>query len=145
MDPIAKRGLAIGTCLIIINIGSGGFTLNFYTGSFFVRSGSLYDPNMCSIISICCQIMGIYLASLIVDKFGRRVLMMFSTAGAGISLAVTGTFVYISEEVMDLSEVTWIPVISLSATLFFQSIGIFPLCFVIISEVVPTKVLLNFI
>ena len=126
---------------MLLNISSGGFVLTFYTGTFFIKSGSAFDPNVSAIIAMIFQMLGIYLASLMVDKFGRRYLLMYSTTGTGMSLALTGIYAYLSQKMdIDVSGLSWIPVASLSAAMFCQSMGIFPLCFVIVSEVVPSKV-----
>ena len=139
--PTARRGILISSFLMFLNVASGGYVLTFYIGTFFLKSGSRFDPNVSAIVAMCFQILGIYLASLMVDKFGRRFLLMFSTTGTGLSLALTGLYIYVSQEMcIDLSGLSWIPVVSLSAALFCQSIGIFPLCFVILSEVIPSKV-----
>ena len=127
--------------MVFLCIFSGGIVLNTYTSQFYAGSGSLIDPNVSSIVTVVAQLLGTFIASYAVDKFGRRFLMIVSTLGGGLCFAATGLFIYFSVEVgMDLSMITWIPIVSFSGAVLFHSIGLFPLVYVIILEVVPAKV-----
>lgn len=142
VNPIARRGLLIGTFLITLNIFSGGFILAYYTGSIFEGSGSSMDSKISSILSIAVQLMGTCIASFVVDKLGRKIILMISTFGTSFGLAVTATFMYLATQTeLNLNSFAWIPVVSLSSALFFLAIGIMPLSFVVVSEVVPSRVI----
>lgn len=112
-----------------------------YASTIFKDSGSDLDSNVSSIILISVQIIGTFLASLLVDKLGRRKLMFASTFGTAIASAIMGTFNFMSESGYELQAFNWVPVASLSLSLFSASFGIFPLAFVVLAEVLPAKVI----
>lgn len=112
-----------------------------YASKIFKDSGSNLDSSVSSIILISVQIVATFIASLLVDKFGRRKLMFASTLGTAISLGIMGTFNFLSASGYDLQVFNWVPVASLSLSMFTASFGIYPLVFVVIAEVLPAKVM----
>lgn len=114
-----------------------------YAGKIFKDSGSDLDTNISSIILISIQIMATFIATGLVDKLGRRKLMLTSTVGAALGSALMGTFTFLSSLGYDLQNWNWVPVASLSFSLFMSSFGIFPLVFVILAEVLPAKVIIT--
>lgn len=61
---------------------------------FFLNSGSHFDPNLSSIILMAVQLFGTYVVSLLVDKFGRKFLMILSTLITSLSYGVMGMFTF---------------------------------------------------
>lgn len=138
--PAAGKGLFIGIALMTLNIYSGAFILINYAGSIFKASGSDIDPNMSAIIMMTIQLVGTYVATFVVDRFGRRILMIISTLGTAIGLGAMGTYTFLATENVELSSFAWVPIVSISCSMFFVSLGIMPLGFVILAEVLPSKV-----
>lgn len=89
---------------------------------------------------ISVQLVGTWVATFLIDRVGRRVLLIASTIGCGTGLALMGTFIYLSKQDLDLSDLSWVPVASLSLAVFMASIGLLPLVFVVLGEVLPSKV-----
>jgi hypothetical protein len=52
---------------------SGNFAIMTYTAEIFESSGSSLKPNESAMIVAFIQFFGIYVASICVDKFGRKV------------------------------------------------------------------------
>lgn len=111
-----------------------------YASNIFKESGSDMDPNTSAIIMILVQMLGTWATTFLIDRVGRRVLLMASTIGSGTGLALMGTFIFLSHQDLDLSDLSWIPVASLSLTVFMAAIGLLPLSFVVLGEVLPSKV-----
>lgn len=86
------------------------------------------------------QLLGTFLASIIVDRLGRRVLMIGSSFGASGLYAIMAIFTFMTTKGYDLSTLNWIPVVTLSIALFSLAMGIVPLSFVIMTEILPIKV-----
>ena len=139
-NPEARRGLFIASCLIFLNILTGSFMLSYYSGTTFKESGSTLDPTMSSIIVMVVQLVGTYTASILIDRCGRRILLMLSSTGASIGFSVMGTFSYLSQCGYNLEVFKLVPIISFSVSSYCLAIGLTPLCFVITAEVLPSKV-----
>lgn len=88
----------------------------------------------------CLQIAGTYVTTIFIDRVGRKVLLIISGSGCAIGLTVMGVFSYLFECGFDVSGLNWIPVVSLSFVIFIASIGLIPIPYVIIAEVLPQKV-----
>lgn len=130
----------MGIVLVTQNILCGSFILIFYAGSIFKDSGSKLDPNISSIIMMSVQLAGTYTATFCVDRCGRRIVMMVSTFGTFAGLSMLAIFIYLSSRGFDLLAFNLVPVISCSIAVFSLSLGIVPLTFVILAEVLPNKV-----
>lgn len=111
-----------------------------YTGTIFRQSGSELDPNTCSIIVAAIQVVGVYTSSLLVDRVGRKALLLISSSGAAIALAMLGTFSYLHRQGVNVQAFDFIPLVSFSFYVFITCIGIMPLPFVILAEILPPKV-----
>lgn len=70
----ARKGLIIGMFLITLNQFSGTYAIITYTADIFKESGSSLSPNESSIVVAFIQIVGIYVSTLCVDRFGRKVI-----------------------------------------------------------------------
>lgn len=119
---------------------SGTFALLSYSTTVFKDSGSDFDPYISSIIFTSLQIFGTYCTSLLIDRVGRKVLLIVSASGASVGLATMATFSYFHKYGYDVSAFNLVPVISLSFFIFISSVGLIPIPYVIIAEVLPRKV-----
>lgn len=70
------------------------------------------------------QVLGVYTSSILVDRIGRKILLIASASGAALSLAALGTFSYLNAHDIDLTRFNWIPLLAISVYLFVTSIGI---------------------
>ncbi|XP_037038802.1 facilitated trehalose transporter Tret1-like [Bradysia coprophila] len=138
--PAARRGLLIGVMLMAINQFSGCFVLLNYSATIFRDSGSDINPNTSSIIMASIQCIGTYVATFLVDKVGRKLLLTISASATTIGLAVMGTYSYLDHLDFDLHHFDWVPVVSLSFVIFIASIGILPLPYIVLAEVLPDKI-----
>lgn len=130
----------MGFCLTFLSLFSGTFAMINYTGTIFKESGSDFDPNMSSIVVAAIQVVGVYIASMLVDRVGRKTLLIVSSAGAAVALAMLGTFSFLINQGVTMPNLNWIPLVAFSFYVFITCIGVLPLPFVILSEILPPKV-----
>lgn len=138
--PEARYGFQISFSLLFFGVFCGNIILTNYAASIFKQSGSKIDPHISSIIMMCIQVLGVSVASIFVDKLGRRSLLMLSTFGTALGMFCMASFNYLIHEGIDMTQFNWVPVISLSFSVFMASVGILPLYFVVLCEVLPMKV-----
>lgn len=98
------------------------------------------DPFVSSILAALAQTVGVIFAANLVERTGRKLLILVSCIGGAFFLILTALFSWASQAGYDLTYVNWIPIISLPSFVFIISSGIIPLCFVVIVEILPTKV-----
>lgn len=140
MTPNAIKALIVGPVLMAVNQFSGTLTLISYAATIFTESGSSFDPNMSAIVMGCLQICGTYCTSLLIDRVGRKCLLIISCGGSAVGLAVMGVYSFMNEHGYGMDAFHFVPVLSLSFVIFVASIGIIPIPYVIIAEVLPRKV-----
>lgn len=138
--PDAIRGMIIGPILMAANQFSGAFTLANYAVTVFNETGSTVDPSLSSIIMGTTQLVGTIFASSLIDRVGRKLLLLTSMAGATVMLVVTGIYCYLNWHGYDIGYLNLLPVITLSAFIFLTAIGMNPVPYVITAEVLPAKV-----
>jgi MFS family permease len=137
---MALKGLSIGLFLMALNQFSGCFALITYTATIFEESGSSMNANMASIIVAVFQILGTYFSTIFVDRAGRKILLLVSAIGTSIGLSSMGCFSYMSNQGHNVSSLNWMPIFNLSFVIFFGSIAILILPFLVLAEMIPNKV-----
>lgn len=120
---------------------SGTFTLVNYAGPIFKASGSDFDPNVSSFFVGALQIVGTCFTFFLIDKVGRKFLLLVSIGGSAIGSMLMGTYSYLSVNGYDVSSFNMVPVVSLSFVIFISSIGIIPIPYIIAAELFPQKVM----
>ncbi|XP_050077687.1 facilitated trehalose transporter Tret1-like isoform X2 [Anopheles maculipalpis] len=137
--PEAKRGLFIGVFVMALNQFSGIFAILTYAGTIFQMSGTGIDPNVALVLVAVINICGNLTSFAIIDRVGRKILLLLSAIGVGLALAVLGAHSYLLTIGYDLRGVEWLPVLALAMTLFLAAIGITNVPFFIVPEVMPPK------
>lgn len=136
----AIKAILIGFSLTAINLFSGMFAMINYTASIFKASGSTIDPHVSSIIVAVIQILGVYGSTNLVDRIGRKTLLMFSTSGAFIGLIMLGTYSYLNENGFDVEQYNYVPLLGFSTFVLINCFGILPLPFIVLTEILPAEV-----
>lgn len=108
-----------------------------------MESGSSLSPNQSAIIIAFIQLLGSIASILIVERIQRKLLYSLSCFGTVLGLICFGMHGLVMT-LMEIENINWIPIASMSFVIFIASVGIMPLTFTILSEVLPLKVNLNF-
>lgn len=130
--------MAIGIFLVFLLAFSGNTIIMQYTAFIFSITGSPLSPNEAAIVIAAIQVVGILIMGVLVDRAGRRKLMMTSCIGSAISLILMAVYLLFKEGGSDLP--SWVSLLLLMLTILFNSMGISSLLFVMCVEIVPFKV-----
>lgn len=133
---------ALNFTLLVCNQLSGSFALFNYTSHIFNELETAMEANTCTIIVGAAQVIGILCAVGLVDRLGRRVLLLTSMAGMGIGELGIALLAQLASKEF-LAEVNWLSLLLMCWVAFIASIGVIPLIFVIIIENLPAKVSAN--
>lgn len=132
--------MMISPFLMAVSQFSGAFAIINYAETIFKITGSSFDPQISAIIMAAVQVVGTYTASQLMDKVGRKILLLVSLAGGFLALIITGTYSNLAKNEFDVSSFNWLPVVSISLFIFLCAIGTLPVPYVILSEVIPQRV-----
>lgn len=141
MRKAALKSIVIGIVLVANEQFSGTFVLLFSISRVFQRNGATSPtPEISTIIVGVIQLIGSASANLLIDRWGRKPLLIFGTCSVAVGLCVFGIVTQLMEHVETSTFVKTIPVIALSWVVFVANVGVFPLTFVILSEISPENV-----
>ncbi|XP_047365216.1 facilitated trehalose transporter Tret1-like [Vespa velutina] len=115
----------------------------FYMQSIFAATGSTMDPNVSTIIVGSVQVAASFVTPLIVDRLGRRLLLITSGIGEIVTLAALGLFFYlkdVKEDVEVVESISWLPVVSLVIFIATYCIGWGPLPWAVMGEMFASDV-----
>lgn len=132
--------MIISPFLMAINQFTGTFAISSYAETIFKSTGSSFDPQISSITMAAVQVIGTYTASQLMDKVGRKILLLVSLSGCFVTHIITGTYSYLAKNEIDVSDFNWVPIVSISSFIFIASIGILPAPYVMLSEMIPQRV-----
>lgn len=140
VNPTALRAMMICPFLMVVNQFSGYFAVISYAQTVFMNTGSTVDPQISSIALAATQVAGTYAASQLMDRLGRKVVLLISLSGNLVALSIAGTYCYLVKHDFNMDAFHWVPVVAISSFLLFCSVGILPAPYVMMSEVIPLRV-----
>lgn len=132
--------MIIGPTLMAVSQFSGTFTISSYAAIIFTESGSALPPNLSAIVIGTVQIFGTYTASTLIDRLGRKMLLLISTSCSALALVVTAIYTYLGHTGHDVTPYNVLPVISISIYIYVSAAGIIPVPYVLVNEMFPRKV-----
>jgi SP family facilitated glucose transporter-like MFS transporter 8 len=135
-----RRALIIGLVLVTNLQFCGIFAILSYTVNIFREAGSDLSPNNSTILIGALQLAGSCVSSLLIDKAGRKILLLVSNTCMAICLAALGGYFFFKSRGSDVSEFGWLPVSSLSVYIAAISLGVAPITFLMVSEIFEPKV-----
>ncbi|EDV57599.1 facilitated trehalose transporter Tret1 [Drosophila erecta] len=138
----ALKALATGLVLMIANIFTGTFAFNNYMSNIFDAVHTQLDPNTNTIIIGAVQILGTLASIYLVDRYGRKILLIVSCAGSGIGTSAFGLYAFYAEEQkVDLSAFSaWLPVTLMAFIIFIANVGVISVTMVVLVEILPQKI-----
>jgi sugar porter (SP) family MFS transporter len=128
--------------LFILQELSGIDAVTFYTVDIFQSAGVTLDSYYSTIILGVVQMVASLIAALLVDKSGRRFFLITSEIAMVISLGAFGIFFYVKsiDETFAIAYLQWVPLVSLLMYVVAYSIGVGPITYMILGEIMPQHV-----
>lgn len=119
----AIRGLIIGYGLMLFQQFSGVNAIIFYASTIFEAAGSTMAPEVSTIIVGVMQVVAVFVSSLIVDKLGRRLLLLVSVVFMFLTTLIMGFYFYFKSNGTDVSSIGWLPLLSICLFIVLFSLG----------------------
>lgn len=119
---------------------SGYGILAMNSAAVFAEAGSLFSPIQSSILIAIVQFMAGTLNMFLIDRCGRRFLLIASCAGGAIGMTILSIHHFLKEQ---LPHTNWIPVVCVIFSIFFLTCGIAIVPGIVAIDILPSKVFLN--
>lgn len=135
-----RRGLVITVGLNAIQQLSGINAILGYAGILFDASNVSLSGDVIAILIGLVNVFGVLLAMIVIEKVGRRPLLLVSTLGGSVSLLVLGLFFYLKKfSFMILNTLSWVPVTSALLFIVFFAVGLASIPVSLPSELFPVN------
>jgi len=129
------RPTLIGLALFFFQQMSGANAVSLYTVEVFKSAGTEINPNLASIIVAVCQFLTVIVSTFLVDRVGRKILLITSETVMILSLCSLGLFFYLKDDM----NVNWIPLPAFMSFIVGYNIGMGPIPWLVISELLPSQ------
>ncbi|XP_055606150.1 facilitated trehalose transporter Tret1-like [Uranotaenia lowii] len=145
MDLFKSRGnlkaLIICCGLISFQQLSGINVILFYSQTIFAKTGSSMSPAISTILVGIVQVVASAATPLIVDRLGRKPILLVSAAGMCLAHGTMGLYFYMDHIKSDAVEsISWLPIFSLIFFVTVYCIGFGPLPWAVLGEMFPANV-----
>lgn len=140
LTPGNRRCLTIGVMLGLFQQLSGSQAIMMYTQQLFDDINVDLDGKYLAMILGVVQIFSTGLCVIIVDRYGRRPLLLLSSIGSFSATGVIALYFNLRWIGIDTSSVSWLPALGCMLYVVFYSLGLAPLPTAMIGELFPTNV-----
>ncbi|KAM7018773.1 solute carrier family 2, facilitated glucose transporter member 8 [Tautogolabrus adspersus] len=156
-DPGVYKPLIIGVMLMIFQQMTGINAIMFYAETIFEQA-HFKESDLASVIVGTIQVVFTAVAALIMDKAGRKILLIISGVAMSISTAAFGVYFYLTPKpsitlqnslLLDVQtsaglephqDLAWLALVSMAVFITGFAIGWGPIPWLVMSEIFPAKV-----
>jgi SP family facilitated glucose transporter-like MFS transporter 8 len=136
-DPDLRVPLAISCTLMMLQQFSGINAVIFYAGTIF-ESAAIRNPNTPPMIMMTVQVVGTIGVSWLIDRAGRRVLLLGSSMGMCTASVGMGMFFYF--EHVHGTSANWLALVSMLGYIASFAGGMGAIPWVLMAEIFPVRV-----
>lgn len=107
----------------------------FYTGSIFDAANTGIDSELATILVGVMQVLATFVSSMIVDRVGRRILLLISIFVMAICKIMLGVYFHMKDEdEQSVVNIAWLPVFALCLYIVVFSLGFGPIPWLMVGE-----------
>lgn len=136
----AVKVLVICYALMLAQQLSGINAVIFNTGTIFDSAGASILPAIATIIIGIIQVIATFVSSLVVDKLGRRILLLLSALVMCVCSTALGVFFFLKERGENVEGISWLPLVSLSLFIIAFSLGFGPIPWMMAGELCTMEI-----
>lgn len=120
---------------------SGISALSLFTQTIFIQAGGNISPIIATIFYLIAQLIMTFSGSVLLEKYGRKPLLIGSAIGSGIMLFVAGSYFFLKEMTnIDVSYVSWLPLAVMIGYIIVYSIGLGTVPSLLLSEMFSASI-----
>jgi len=142
LHPHNFKPTAISMMLMLFQQLGGINAVIFYSVQIFEASGTHINSNLAAIIVGTTQVIMNIVSIFLVDRAGRKILLIVSDAGMAISLFALATFFYMKEHSGDKppENLGWLPLTSLIFYMITYNIALGNIPWIMMGEILPPHI-----
>ncbi|XP_055905982.1 facilitated trehalose transporter Tret1-like [Eupeodes corollae] len=134
-----RKALLIVCGLLFLQQMSGTTAVTFNSQSIFIDAGTNLDPALATILLGLVQLMSNLLTPFVIERAGRKKMLLVSSIGMSIALIALGVFFYI-QAFGNASKVMWLPIPALIMFNIFFGFGFGPIPWAMSGEMIPPNI-----
>ncbi|XP_018573240.1 facilitated trehalose transporter Tret1 [Anoplophora glabripennis] len=139
--PELRKAFIICLVLIIAQELSGFCAITFYLQPIFEAAGTPISSEMSALYVGISMLVSSFISPFLVDRLGRRILIIGSCCGMCVALAMIGAFFYVQDATDNSTDsITWIPIFSLIFYITSFNFGMSSVPWTLCSEMFPSNV-----
>lgn len=138
-NRVNRMALICSLGLMFFQQFSGINAVIFYTNNIFEAANSQMNPSLATIIVGIVQTLATIVSSLLIEKAGRKILLIQSCIIMGICLIVLGVYFKLQADMVDVSSLGWIPLVCLVLFIISFSLGFGPIPWMMMAELFPVE------
>ncbi|XP_030756017.1 facilitated trehalose transporter Tret1-like [Sitophilus oryzae] len=137
-----KVAILISFGLMVFQQMTGINAIILYSSNMFKSVGVHLDPNLGTIMIGLFQMIATFLASLLIEKLGRKLLLFISMSTVTVCCVVIAIYLSVKPHLdnEELKEISFLPVTAFCLFVIAFSFGIGPIPWMISSEIIPTEI-----
>lgn len=136
----ARKAFIIAVGLLIFQQFSGINAVLFYSQTIFKKIGAGLDAHVCSIIVAAVQFLSSLVTPLVIDRFGRKKILICSAVGMALSEMPLGVYSFLHDKKIDVQGLSFLPILMLTLFIISYNSGFGPVPWIMLGEIFPTKV-----
>ncbi|ENN70298.1 facilitated trehalose transporter Tret1 [Dendroctonus ponderosae] len=144
MDIFKSKGLLkaylLSNGLLVFQQVSGINVVLFFAQTIFQDAGVAMKPELCTIMIGVVQVVFTGLTSGLIDKQGKRLLLMLSAVGMTVAQGGLAYYFYLKDSDSDVSAFTWLPIACLIGYIITFCLGFGPIPWAVMGEMFPANV-----
>jgi SP family facilitated glucose transporter-like MFS transporter 8 len=134
-----SKAVKIVVCLMFFRQFSGINVVTFYCVDLLKEAGSTLSPSLATVVLGVSQTVATCASSLLVERIGRRVLLLFSDVTMAVCHVALIVYLYLKQIDVDVRTFGWLPLLCVTMLVCAFSLGFGPLPWVMMAELVPNE------
>lgn len=135
------KSISISLGLMFFQQLSGINAVIFYTVDIFKMSGSAVDEHLSTIIVGLVNFISTFIATALIDRAGRKILLYISSVTMTITLVILGSFFFVRDNLeLDVTNLGWLPLTSVMIYLLGFSLAFGPIPWLMMGEILPARI-----
>lgn len=137
-SPENRKGLVNLFALTFVLIISGTNAIQDYSQYIFAKMDHNLQPHKISMILAAVSLVSVFIGNLVVDKLGRKPLLLISVSGCACCNTVVSIYFNLSErQGSDVSNIAWLPITALMLFKVSFSLGLGLVTITMLGEIFP--------